>query len=74
MSESTWDELVLFVRKEADLDSRRMLTRQMSLERGLGITGDDVDDFIRKYFGKIVVDHGDFDIDSYFSGEGFNLS
>ncbi|SAK41062.1 acyl carrier protein [Caballeronia pedi] len=67
---SAWGQLELFVRSETG--ARKVLTRQLTLEKDLDLTGDDADDFMGKFFEKFEVKHGDFDLNRYFSGEGFN--
>jgi hypothetical protein len=72
MPNSMWDELEAFVRAETEISKQKPLSRQLSLENDLDLTGDDADDFMGKFFEKFKVDHGDFEFDRYFSPEGFN--
>jgi hypothetical protein len=72
MPNSTWDELETFIRAETGISKRKLLTRQLSLENDLDLTGDEAYYFMEKFFDKFKVQYGDFNFNRYFSGEGFN--
>jgi len=72
MKISIWNELESFVIKQAGVSNKKILTKLITLEDDLDITGDDADDFMGKFFSQFKVDHGDFSLDRYFCGEGFN--
>jgi hypothetical protein len=72
MENSIWEELESFIRKEAGVGNKKILAKSDTLERDLDITGDDAEDFMGNFFLTFKVDHGDFSLDQYFSGEGFN--
>ena len=44
-----------------------------TLEKDLGITGDDADEFMDAFFKKFNVHSKDFDTGKYFHSEGFDL-
>lgn len=72
MENSVWAELESFVRNEIGVRESKRLTRELSLEKDLDVTGDDADDFMGKFFERFKVEHGDFEFQRYFSVEGFN--
>lgn len=43
------------------------------LEKDLGITGDDADEFMLDFFTKYKIDYSTFEIESFFSSEGFDI-
>lgn len=70
MNDNIWDELEIFIRKEAGVFPGKNLDRDTSLEDDLDITGDDAVDFMRNFFDYFNVDIGDIDLRRYFYGEG----
>jgi len=50
------------------------LTRNTTLERDLGITGDDADVIMARFVDKFnIVDYSEFEISEYFGSETFDL-
>jgi hypothetical protein len=69
MSEDIFERLKKFIveeRWEYDFP----LTRETTIEKELGITGDDSDDFLIAFGKEFNVDVSQFRIGDYFSGEG----
>jgi hypothetical protein len=62
-------ELVKFVRARIGLSSTQALSLSSSLERDLGLTGDDAAYFMEAYFEQFHVEVGDFDFPRYFVEE-----
>lgn len=52
---------------------RKPFTLNTTLEKDLGITGDDADEFMYAFFTHFNVDYSNFEIGKYFYGEGFDL-
>jgi len=73
MNQLTWDEFEAFVRKEAGVSPKEILTKDHAVEGDLDITGDDAVEFMESFFEKFPVQAGDFEFNRYFSGEGFSL-
>jgi hypothetical protein len=48
------------------------ITLDTTLENGLGITGDDGEDFIWAFFNEFEVDYTGFELTKYFAPEGFD--
>ncbi|MBX3238279.1 MAG: DUF1493 family protein [Chitinophagaceae bacterium] len=71
MSDEIFDRILLFIERER-WKYKKKLSRETTLERDLGITGDDADDFMDAFFKEFNVDISSFDISNYFSGEGFD--
>lgn len=71
MKKDTWSELVFFIREQAVLSNKKDITKSLTLEGDLGITGEDAEDFMRSFFERFKVDQGDFVFERYFNGEGF---
>lgn len=65
------DELIEFIKKEACLDDVT-IDFNTKIEEELGITGDDIDDFIYSFSKNFKVDISEFDAGKYFCGEGDN--
>lgn len=73
MSQFTWNEFEDFVRREAGVSPKKILTKGHAVEGDLDITGDDAIEFMESFFDKFPVQVGDFEFNRYFSGEGFSL-
>lgn len=73
MNQFTWNELEGFVRREAGVSAKKILTKGHAIEGDLDITGDDAVEFMERFFDKFPVQVGDSEFNRYFSGEGFSL-
>nr|WKF55842.1 hypothetical protein HUO10_000286 [Paraburkholderia busanensis] len=73
MTDSLWDELERFVRREAGLGENKRLSPTTRLVEDLGQTGDDASEFMVRYFEHFDVAGGDFDFHRYFLMEGEGL-
>ncbi|MCA8073735.1 DUF1493 family protein [Burkholderia vietnamiensis] len=73
MDKYTWEELEVFVRHEAGVNPKKIITKAHTIEGDLDITGDDAIEFMEHFFKQFPVKIGDFDFNRYFSGEGFSL-
>lgn len=71
MSKEIFEQIVSFVEKER-WKYKIALTRETSLEKDLGITGDDADDFMGAFFKEFKIKQESFDISNYFGSEGFD--
>lgn len=69
----TWSALKDFVRMEASLAESYPLSGSMRLVEDLHITGDDADEFMRRYFQRFGVDPIGYDFHRYFLMEGEGL-
>ncbi|MGS0895362.1 DUF1493 family protein [Burkholderia stagnalis] len=65
-----WEALEAFVRKEAAVPIKRVITADTSISDDLGQTGDDADIFMERFFIRFDVDRGDYDFNRYFLMEG----
>jgi len=55
------------------LDGKEM-TRETSIEKDFGITGDDAAEFLDAFVKRFNInDYSEFEFDDYFEGEGFDL-
>jgi hypothetical protein len=52
---------------------KKPFTEQTTLEKDLGITGDDADEFMDAFFTHFNINYSNFQISKYFYGEGFDL-
>lgn len=67
-----WDELVSFVASRTGFRKTASLSRRSTLNRDIGVDGDDADEFMGAYFDRFGVEGGDYDWSRYFGEEGFN--
>lgn len=67
------DSLLRFARKQAGLWRQHTLTASTRLERDLGVTGIDADEFMEAFFSEFDVLSGDYDGGRYFGPEGLEL-
>jgi hypothetical protein len=67
-----WEELVSFVASRTGFRKTDILSRRFTLNRDIGVDGDDADEFMEEYFDHFGVDVGDYDWSRYFGEEGFN--
>ena len=67
-----WEKLEPFIRKETDMSPKEKLDHDTQIQDDLGITGDDADPFMEKFFKYFNVKEGDFDLGRYFCGEGLS--
>ena len=51
----------------------KSFNRNTTLEKDLGITGDDAIEFMEEFVNQFQLDSRDFEISKYFSEEGFDL-
>ncbi|KVC99453.1 hypothetical protein WI77_00325 [Burkholderia ubonensis] len=70
MENYSWEDLELFVRKEACISPKKVITRESTVEDDLGQQGDDADLFMQRFFEAFRVDRGDYDFHHYFLMEG----
>jgi len=68
----TWPDLVDFIAKETGFSNKTKLSRQTTLNRDIGLDGDDADEFMAAYFKQFEVEYGNYDWSRYFGEEGFN--
>ncbi|WP_269506497.1 DUF1493 family protein [Burkholderia sp. IMCC1007] len=73
MSQLTWNEFEDFVKREAGVSPEKILTKGHAVEGELDITDDDAVEFMESFFDKFPVQVEDFELNRYFSGEGFSL-
>jgi hypothetical protein len=64
---SLYESLLEFVRKESG--TYEIIDRDTGIEKGLGITGQDAEDFIMKFAKKYNVDISNFMFSEYFNDE-----
>ncbi|MDR5808815.1 DUF1493 family protein [Caballeronia sp. LZ019] len=62
-------ELENFIRAQMGIPSTRVVSPSDSLERDLGLTGDDAAYFMEAYFERFSIRLGDFDFTRYFMEE-----
>lgn len=73
MDNETCLELESLIRDRTGLKTSRPIKPSNRLEDDLGLTGDEADDFMGKFFERFPVQPGDYAFTRYFSEEGFNL-
>ncbi len=71
MAYTTWIQLESFVRREIGMRPYWPVHRADRLEQDLDVTGDDANDFMRKFFARFPVEPGDYAFDRYFCQAGF---
>lgn len=71
--DKSWESLELFIRKKADISSKKPIKPDMSVVYDLGQEGDDADSFMNCFFDTFDVDEGDYDFRRYFFMEGEGL-
>ncbi|RDK04432.1 DUF1493 family protein [Paraburkholderia lacunae] len=69
-----WPEVEAFVRKEAGVSARKLITPLTSLEDDLDITGDDAGEFMVRFFEHFRIEVGDYDFNRYFLTEGSGVA
>ncbi|WP_241016529.1 DUF1493 family protein [Paraburkholderia sp. Ac-20336] len=67
------DNLLQFVEKQAGLWRKHTLTLSTKIERDLGVTGIDADEFMEAFFREFDVASGDYDGGRYFGPEGLEV-
>lgn len=67
------DNLLQFVKKQAGLWRQHTLIASTKIERDLGVTGIDADEFMEAFFQEFDVLLGDYDGGRYFGPEGLEL-
>ena len=70
MGSYTWEDLESFVRKEACISPKKVITLESTVEGDLGQQGDDADEFMQHFFETFHLDRGDYDFHRYFFMEG----
>ncbi len=71
MTKQILDDIIDFIYKER-WKYKKQLTYETTLEKDLKITGDDAFDFMEAFFKKFKVDCSSFDINKFFTAEGFD--
>ncbi len=72
MNKNQLTEVINFV-KSFTRTSYNNISPETTLEKDLGITGDDGQDFMQGFFQKFTVSNESFDCSNYFSSEGLDL-
>ena len=67
-----WTELIDFVSTKTGFSQTTSLSQQSTLNRDIGLDGDDADEFMAEYFDHFMIEYGDYDWSNYFGEEGFN--
>lgn len=67
-----WTELVDFIARKTGFSQTACLSQQSTLNRDIGLDGDDADAFMAEYFDYFTIEYGDYDWSHYFGEEGFN--
>ena len=73
MNDVIFDRLVKFV-YEKRWKYKRKLTRDMEVEDGLYMTGDDTREFMEAFFEQFDIDSSGFEFCRYFDEEGFGIN
>ncbi|PWU02598.1 MAG: hypothetical protein C5B52_05085 [Bacteroidetes bacterium] len=72
MGHNPFDRIVNFVEKQR-WKYKKKLSRSTTLERDLGITGDEADEFMLAFFKEFNIDYSSFDPSNYFGVEYFDF-
>lgn len=67
-----WNALINLISQKTGFNNTSSLSRQSTLNRDIGLEGDDADEFMAAYFDHFKMDYGDYDWSYYFGEEGFN--
>ena len=72
MEKIIFNEILDFIIEERG-NYKQKITGNTLLEKDLGISGDDGEDFMYSFFIKFNINYDNFDISNYFHREGFDF-